>query len=617
MAVNYVKGQILSDILERDGLDISIANANVGINTTSPTVALDVYGNVQANNFNTTGSANTGNITGANVISSVTLCAFGNVYANNLNATANITGGNLNITANVAAGNVLTDHLLYANGTPWDLQEPAGSNTEIQFNNNSQFGATANFTFDTAGNLLTVNATANIANVNVAGNITGGNVLFGNGIVSGTGNIYGRIFWVEADTGGIAWSDESQEIFNNRTADSMDIVSHTGAIRLLAISSAVGGVSFVTAGGTATYDVNGNFSIPNSFSAGGNLVIVNNIGANTANITGNVTVGNISTVGNVAAGNVLTNHLLYANGAPWDLQEPAGSNTQIQFNNNSQFGATANFTFDTAANLLAVNATANIANINVAGAAVVQGNVTGGNLLTGGVVSASANVTGGNLITGGLISATGNVYTPRIQNGSTGMYMDAGYPGYINFFNSNGTKVTIDDNGNINGGVVSMTGNVTGGNVLTGGVVSAAGNVRGSNLNTAGLVTATGNVTGGNILTDGLISAAGNITSGNLTIANTVIVATSANSTVTLQPTGTGLVNINTTTGLILPVGNTDQRPGYPTYATTPLATIRYNNNLDQIEYFDGINWTEVGAVATQLFLINKLHLMEQVLPIH
>jgi hypothetical protein len=33
MAVNYVKGQILSSILERDGIDISIANANVGINT--------------------------------------------------------------------------------------------------------------------------------------------------------------------------------------------------------------------------------------------------------------------------------------------------------------------------------------------------------------------------------------------------------------------------------------------------------------------------------------------------------------------------------------------------------------------------------------------------------
>ena len=162
MAVNYVKGQILSDILERDGIDIAIANANVGINTTTPTVALDVYGNINANNLSTIG---------------------------------NITGGNLSISANVAAGNVLTDNLLYANGTPWDLQEPAGANTEIQFNNNSQFGATANFTFDTAGNLLTVNATANIANINVSGaavvtgNVTGGNIVAGNIVLASGGNI--------------------------------------------------------------------------------------------------------------------------------------------------------------------------------------------------------------------------------------------------------------------------------------------------------------------------------------------------------------------------------------------------------------------------------------------
>ena len=162
MAVNYVKGQILSDILERDGIDIAIANANVGINTTTPTVALDVYGNINANNLSTIG---------------------------------NITGGNLIISANVAAGNVLTDNLLYANGTPWDLQEPAGANTEIQFNNNSQFGATANFTFDTAGNLLTVNATANIANINVSGaavvtgNVTGGNIVAGNIVLASGGNI--------------------------------------------------------------------------------------------------------------------------------------------------------------------------------------------------------------------------------------------------------------------------------------------------------------------------------------------------------------------------------------------------------------------------------------------
>jgi hypothetical protein len=151
MAVNYVKGQILSGVLERDGIDIAIANANVGINTNSPTVALDVNGNVRANNISIVG-----NITGGNI------SIVNNVGSNTANITGNVVVGNISTVGNVAAGNVLTNHLLYANGAPWDLQEPAGSNTEIQFNNNSQFGATANFTFNTAANLFTVNATANI-----------------------------------------------------------------------------------------------------------------------------------------------------------------------------------------------------------------------------------------------------------------------------------------------------------------------------------------------------------------------------------------------------------------------------------------------------------------------
>jgi hypothetical protein len=70
------------------------------------------------------------------------------------------------------------------------------------------------------------------------------------------------------------------------------------------------------------------------------------------------------------------------------------------------------------------------------------------------------------------------------------------------------------------GTTLSVTGNTTGGNLLTGGQVSAAGNVIGANFignvipPAGGAVSTTGNVTGGNILTSGLISAGGNITSG-------------------------------------------------------------------------------------------------------
>jgi hypothetical protein len=227
MAVNLVKGQILSSILERDGIDISIANANVGINTNSPTVRLEVVGNVIVGNLSTAG--------------------------------------------NVATGNLLTNNLLYANGTPWDLQQPAGNNTEIQFNNNSQFGANVNFTFDTTANLLTVNATANIANLNVAGNtsvggnITGGNLLT-NGNVSATGNVTGNYFF----------------------------------------GTFVGNISGnLTVPGSSTqviYNYNGNAAASPGFTfdQSSNAVVV----------TGNLTGGNVNTVGNVTAGNVLVGNII-------------------------------------------------------------------------------------------------------------------------------------------------------------------------------------------------------------------------------------------------------------------------------------------------------------------
>jgi hypothetical protein len=64
MSINYVKGQILSSNLERDGIDLSISNANVGINTVSPASALEVVGNITVGNVVI---SNIGNITVGNV----------------------------------------------------------------------------------------------------------------------------------------------------------------------------------------------------------------------------------------------------------------------------------------------------------------------------------------------------------------------------------------------------------------------------------------------------------------------------------------------------------------------------------------------------------------------
>lgn len=69
MAISRVAGQMLQANLNRDGVDLSISNANVGINTLTPTSALDVAGDLTVGNV---------------IISNVGNIDVGNVWINNL-----------------------------------------------------------------------------------------------------------------------------------------------------------------------------------------------------------------------------------------------------------------------------------------------------------------------------------------------------------------------------------------------------------------------------------------------------------------------------------------------------------------------------------------------------
>lgn len=209
----------------------------------------------------------------------------------------------------------------------------------------------------------------------------------------------------------------------------------------------------------------------------------------------------------------------------------------------------------------------------VTGLVSVTGNVIGGNLVT------SANVTSGNLNTTGnvIITRDASVGQPTIQFYDTDTTVaDGTVLGAVEWYTSDsspGARVTssirsiaagVTGNANVeiltstNGaaptqkvvvlstgnvgvansaplhtfavtGTTYVSGNVTGGNIITGGavsatgVVSAAGNVVGGNLITTGLATVTGNINGGNIISLGAISAGsggvsatGNITGGNV-----------------------------------------------------------------------------------------------------
>jgi hypothetical protein len=174
-------------------------------------------------------------------------------------------------------------------------------------------------------------------------------------------------------------------------------------------------------------------------------------------------------------------------------------------------------------------------NINITNTGVTRLNAGTGISLSGG----NGNVTVSTTITGGTVTGVTVASTTLTVSGSP--------------ITTTGT-ITINLPTTI-----TLTGNITGGNLTTGGRVVATGNVTGGNLTTAGLISATGNVTGGNLTTAGLISATGNITGSNIRATGSLLsnsisgvgYATGAGGTVTQGTSRTTGVTINKTTGAI------------------------------------------------------------------
>jgi len=237
------------------------------------------------------------------------------------------------------------------------------------------------------------------------------------------------------------------------------------------ISSTAAGVSITNADGGELI-VTGNGIATTSSISNGN----SNVTINTTDITFSVnSVANVIVVtdldttvnGNVITTGIVTDNYYYANGQPLDMGgQPGGANTQVQFNNQGEFGASANFTFDTSNNVLSVN----------------------GNISSDYLISTEGCITLGV----GAIAVSGT---------SAGI------------FNSTVTDISIGLAGNVTIG--SLTSVVSVRNDL-----SATGNISG-NLITGTLVTgAQPNVTSVGTLTN--LTVSGNINTGNITVTNTV-----------------------------------------------------------------------------------------------
>ena len=255
---------------------------------------------------------------------------------------------------------------------------------------------------------------------------------------------------------------------------------------------------------------------------------------NVVNVTGNVSGSYFNGVGISLSGNVVGNLNVSGNIAGSNLRTPG------------LVSATGNVTGGNIVTGGAVNATGNItgALISSSGAITATGNVTGGNLLTAGQISATGNITSAGNISGNYLFGNGSqligisaaVSVSKIENGTSNVSIGA-TGGNVSVQVAGTANVVVIDSTTLYSNIVGVgsivkTGTNAVGNI--GAVASQFGNVFAVQYNGTTL-SLSGNVTAGNIGV-GAVSATTVQASGNVSAANIVG---------TLNGSGANVTNIN------------------------------------------------------------------------
>ena len=176
---------------------------------------------------------------------------------------------------------------------------------------------------------------------------------------------------------------------------------------------------------------------------------------------------------------------------------------------------------------------------------------------------------------------SGNILQDNLQRGT-----NLSIQGNLIFFDVNTNRVGIRTSSP--GSDLEVAGTIAVGNIL----IPNVGNVNLGNVNISNLATPVANADAATKFY--VDSQSGNLTSiGNLEIANTTITTSLAVGNITLTPTGNSTVIIDVSSGLVLPTGNTAQRPAPPA-----VGTVRFNTDSDRLEIYDGA-WNDVVANVT------------------
>jgi hypothetical protein len=316
-------------------------------------------------------------------------------------------------------------------------------------------------------------------------------------------------------------------------------------------------------------------------------------GLTVGNVTTDATNNSVATSGNITAGNLASTGLASAAtllvsgtsnlGAIGNITITGGAANRVITTNGS---GVLSFTDVTTLTGTVSSATANQL-AYYTGSTTVSGHAnltwTGGNLLT-----VTGNISSTNISASGEITITGNANVGNI--GAT---------------NANLSAATITGNlATGNTSAVLFTGNVSG----VSGVFS--GNATFGNINSvSGILGVSGNITGGNLITTGFLSASGNANVGNIGATNANITSMTATGSVFMATTS-GSVGIGTTSpAVILDLGGgtnfVNSVTSYTGISPTAKTIQIYDATQSFLNLVSGVN--TAGAVLGGIFFSRSL----------
>lgn len=494
----------------------SIGNVKILGGTSGQVITTDGAGNLTFSTIDTAVISNGSSNIRVAANGNITMSVAGNANIMTITDVGANISGTLGVTGNISALGLLTNNLYYANGQPWDLQEAAGSNRQIQYNDGlNNFGASANFTFNSDTNLLTVVGNIDVLNANL-GNLATAN------FVNATNNVN--------VTGTVAAGNVRTDNLLYANGTPWDLQEAAGTNNQI------------------QYNINNNFAASANFTYNDTtqqFTVLGNGQFNNANL-GNLATANFVNVANIANVGILrTDSLQYANGQAWDLQQAAGANYEIQYNIDDNFAASANFTYNDTTQQFTVLGNAQFNNANLGNLAIanfvnvasntVTNNLTVNNEIAGNTANFSGNVVVPNLavnleLAGNTANFTGNI---SAQNAALGNLATANY---------------VNVSQQLNGNVANFSGNLTSLNANLGNLATA------NYVNVANDLNVTGNVNAGNI-----VGPLANGTSNIKIYENSNVEVSVGGTTNVASFTTTGLYvigEINTTQGNILSNGN-------------------------------------------------------------